>query len=252
MREENFKIDEARASDCIKLCERQNCIKSTDFLSPEAAQQIKKNCDLRFSNTLFWGGYDGAERTVFSAYPDYMDAESAKKSCGVAAIEIKSSSFSSLTHRDYLGALLSLGTSRAVLGDICITDDGAAVFVKEEIADFILNNLTKIGKSGVSVKLIDAKNLKINEAKYETAGVFVASYRADAVIAAVLNLSRAQAQKLILSEAVKVNHITETDGAKLLKCCDLVSVRGYGRFALDFEGGKSRRGKTYISVKKYI
>ena len=37
-----------------------------------------------------------------------------------------------LTHRDYLGAIMNLGTSRTKIGDIIQTDDGAIVFVKEE------------------------------------------------------------------------------------------------------------------------
>ena len=56
-----------------------------------------------------------------------------------------------LTHRDYLGAIMNLGTSRTKIGDIIQTDDGAIVFVKEEISDYIMKNLTRIRHTTITV-----------------------------------------------------------------------------------------------------
>ena len=44
--------------------------------------------------------------------------------------------YASLGHRDLLGALLGLGIEREMLGDILLCEDGARVFVLEEIAPY--------------------------------------------------------------------------------------------------------------------
>ena len=43
----------------------------------------------------------------------------------------------SLTHRDFLGALINLGIDRSKLGDILIEENTAYVFVFSQIADYI-------------------------------------------------------------------------------------------------------------------
>ena len=46
--------------------------------------------------------------------------------------------FKSISHRDYLGALLNLGIKREKIGDIIIHDNFCQVVVSEDICDFII------------------------------------------------------------------------------------------------------------------
>ena len=69
----------------------------------------------------------------------------------IACIEIKpiSKKFSdSLSHRDFLGALMNLGIERAMLGDILVFDKVGYVFCLEHIADVIVDQLFKVKQNG--------------------------------------------------------------------------------------------------------
>ena len=112
-----------------------------NFLSPADAAFAKRV--LRELNAedgfLLYGGYDGAERLIPIILPDYVSdypgtAEEKVKTlfadeltCAVCAVKIKGSGYRALTHRDYLGSLLSLGIERDRLGDIVTDGDFSAV-----------------------------------------------------------------------------------------------------------------------------
>ena len=57
-----------------------------------------------------------------------------------------------LTHRDFLGALMSLGIERETIGDILVEDGRCIVFVKSDIKDYIISQLFKIGNAGVKIR----------------------------------------------------------------------------------------------------
>lgn len=50
-------------------------------------------------------------------------------------------------HRDYLGALLSLGIERERIGGILFGEKEAYVYVLKENADYIRESLTSVGKN---------------------------------------------------------------------------------------------------------
>ena len=73
------------------------------------------------------------------------------------------SKFNKLSHKDYLGAIMSLGIEREKFGDLRVIDDFAVVPIYEEVIDYIFCSLDKVGKSPVSVEEIFEENLpKIN------------------------------------------------------------------------------------------
>ena len=61
-----------------------------------------------------------------------------------------------LTHRDFLGALMSLGIEREVLGDIVIRDNVGYLFAKEDIAEYIKDSLTEIKHTAVRINTADS------------------------------------------------------------------------------------------------
>lgn len=58
-----------------------------------------------------------------------------------------------LTHRDYLGALMNLGIERCKIGDIIAEDHKALIFVKEEMAEYVTDNLTQIRHTHVKATI---------------------------------------------------------------------------------------------------
>ena len=64
----------------------------------------------------------------------------------IAAIAIRNTAGQILSHRDYLGAILSLQIERECIGDIIIEDAAATVFLIRSMLPFVQENLTKIGR----------------------------------------------------------------------------------------------------------
>ena len=145
-----------------------------------------------------------------------------------------------LTHRDYLGALLSLGIKRECLGDILPCPNGAYVFALPRIAPLLLEDLTSVGRCAARVRTASSEALPpIPQPEEKTASV--ASLRLDAVLAAMLHVSR----------AVDVNHVTMSSALSEVYENDRFSVRGYGKYRLCGTGARSRKGRTFVSYLEY-
>ena len=66
----------------------------------------------------------------------------------------------------------------------------------------------------------------------------------------MLNISRANAAKLIKGERVKVNWKVEPSVASELQSMDMISVRGYGRFKVFDIEGRTRKDKIRLNIGK--
>lgn len=220
----------------------------TKFLSPLESAIISNRFPKGELFIHFFGGYDEAERTVcaFSAYEYGLDFP-------ITALDLKTKSKSaSLSHRDYLGSILSLGIKRETIGDIIITDTGAIVFCLEEIADYIADNLLKIGGVGVVVtKEPSLQRLGIKR-EYNVVSSTVSSMRCDSIVASALNLARGKASELIERGLVTLNYETAKSSHQLIKDGDVISVRGHGKFKVQTDGHLTKKGRIHVNLCKYI
>ena len=112
----------ARALDKLELARQRNIPACTDFLSPQervSVENLLNACG--HPRHLFFGGYEGAERTVCAFLPDWQEAEDWQgdgESCPVRALRCTWSGGQKLTHRDFLGSILGLGLDREKVGDL--------------------------------------------------------------------------------------------------------------------------------------
>lgn len=199
----------------------------------------------------FFGGYEGAERSMLGAWPEY-EAEGIYDRFPMELLCITCPPQGRLTHRDCLGALLGLGIKREMLGDILCDEHLFYVFASSKISDYIQTNLGKIGSAGVKISKLSIQEFTPPQPKTQTKGIFIMPNRLDAVLAGALDLSRAKAAELIRSERVSVNHALKTDVSLKVNEGELLSVRGFGRLRIGGEGNKSRKGRTYLEIIKYI
>lgn len=199
----------------------------------------------------FFGGYAGAERCVFGVWPEY-EGEDIEARFPISLLKVDCPPQKTLSHRDCLGALLGLGIKREMIGDILCDERVFYVFVSEKIAAYILANMEKIGSAGVHIRQIPVSDFTAPEPKTAKKGIFIMSNRLDAVLAGALDLSRAKASELICAERVSVNHIVKTQVDLKVNEGDLLSVRGFGRYRIGEAGNKSRKGRTYLEIIKYI
>lgn len=245
----------ARAEDTARQCERHYSVKFMGFLTPAEAAIIQKNMPSADARLVFWGGYPDAERKLFAALPEYADDSELDEI--ISALEISGRELGGLTHRDYLGSLLGLGIKREKIGDILVTEKGAVAFVLEDIAEYIVLNLDKVGRRGVKVKKCESREVAVPERKTEKINAVIAALRLDCVVAAALKTSRAKACAVIASGRVSLNWLENTSVSAAVKAGDTISVKGFGRFILsDGDGGDgfrtTKKGRTAVCIEKLI
>ena len=193
-------------------------------------------------SAVFWGGYEDAERGIYLFYPDYLDAESAKQAAPIALLRAHKSREDTLTHRDYLGALMGLQIDRSVVGDILVH--------VEDMADFILMHFGKAGRKNISLTREELGNLKTAAVVEKKGSGSVASPRLDSVTALVFGLSRAEAQARIGKGLVFVNNAPCLKAEHQISEGDRLTVRGVGRARIESFGGTSRKGRIFLDFVK--
>ena len=212
-------------------CETRGYATSTRFLSmseralcTEAVHQAGAT-----GHALFWGGYEDAERGIYLFYPDYMDEESARLSAPLALLRAHKSRSDTLTHRDYLGALMGLQIDRSVVGDILVHDEGADIIVLEDVAEFILMNFGKAGRKNLSLTREELSDLRqaVTEEKRGTGSV--ASPRLDSIASLIFGLPRKDAQARIEKGLVFLNNAPCLKPERQIAEGDRITVRGLGR-----------------------
>ncbi len=240
----------ARAADTAALCERQYAIKAMGFLSPAEAAVIAKNMPSANVKRFFFGGYPEAERKLFVALPEYAEESDAEDF--IAVLEITGREIGSLSHRDYLGSLLGLGIRREKIGDILVYEDKAIAFALEDIADYIILNLDKIGRHGVKIRKMGISEVEIPKRRIETINVTVASMRLDCIVAAALRLSRTKVLELLASGRVSLNWIECKNPSAAVKEGDTLSIRGAGRFRVGEETRETKKGRLAVKIEKML
>ena len=249
--DEQKKLAISKIIDTANLASKHFEAKFTHFLDPAVAyfaqNHLYFDADLQIS---FWGGYAGAERQVLCCAPEWDTVS--ETDFPIACIKSRGSSFHALAHRDYLGALMGLGITREQVGDIMVDGETAYIFCKEDIAPYILQNLSKVGADGVRLERIDCAEAVVKEEQIKELTITVASLRLDAVLAGALNIPRSAGAELVKSCRVSVNFEPCENLSRILSCGDLISARGFGRLKISKIEGTSRKGRTFIRVVRYI
>lgn len=197
------------------------------------------------------GGNRHAERkiAIFSAFDIFYEQ---KTPITVIKIAPMNSQFAEvLSHRDFLGAILNLGINRNKIGDIFIKENIAYVYCIDEIAEYLVNNLSKIRHTFVKTGICDITELNITPEMKQVKGT-VANIRLDSLIATAFGTSRSSIISFIECGKVFVNGKLITSNGYTLKENDVVSVRGKGRFIYDGALGVTKKGRNLISLHLYI
>ena len=248
---EQEKLLTAKTEDLLRLCDK-HCEAQFSFFLNEAEQAVIKReiGDAYGYNCRYFGGYENAQRMVLGVFPQWEEADTEK--FPIKAVKITKTYPKNLTHRDYLGSIMAHGITREQVGDIIVEENTAYAFMIADMAEFVGMNLTKIGNVGVKAQLVDLDKIPVPEQKYQIINAVAASQRLDAVVAAMLKLSRREAAALIAGGGVGVNHIVTENTSYMINDGDVISARGYGRFLFCGDKGETRSQRMHIVVKKYL
>lgn len=272
------KIFEGHIRDLTVSSEYQICI--SEFLTP-----LEQRCAFDTAcaegagdRCFFWGGVPDTERRRAVFLPDWLcpeyrisglafdtlreehlheliksGADGGEISSCCVPVEISAGGFSVLGHRDYLGAVLSLGLERDALGDIAVIDSyTAVVFTTPKASLLILSDLKRIGNDAVKVRVASLEDSFRIPREYEVITETVMSTRLDGIVKALCKITREKASELVEKGDVTLNYVAEQRLDRQIVKGDIISVRGYGKFIYDGDRGINRRGRLRIDARKYI
>lgn len=248
----------AKVLDKLEFCKTRNKIENTDFLNLAEQDLVNKFLKrIKIKNYYFFGGAGEAERKILILYPDKLTEEMARKNhpkiISIIKITLPIELEESFDHRRYLGAIMKLGIEREKIGDISVKRRGAEIVVKNEIQNFLVQNLgdlTRFSSANIEIDSID--NLQQIEANKIELTEIIASLRLDNIVSSLARTSRNKAVEYIEQERVLLNFKTETKSSKQIKVGDIITIRGKGRFEFKEISGNTRKGRFVIKVDKYV
>lgn len=222
----------------------------TEFLSPDVLEEFKDYLKTKRSSDLKYFisyGFTKGERGRVVFYPDFFQFEEVKDNIQIIALEYQGGT---LSHRDILGALMSLGFKREVLGDILVSDGSARIAILDHFAEYLKLNLEKIGSLRVSIK--ECADLKPLEQDLKEINVTLSSLRLDGILSKGFGLSRSSSGKLISGKKVKVNfRIIEKIDRQIMEG-DLISCHGFGRLKVLALLGKNHKERYKVCLGMFI
>ncbi len=240
----------ARAEDAVRLCEKYNYPHFVGFLDERQQATVLPFCR-RFAGVVphLWGGHTDAERVFLGVFPDFMQPDVTLFPLSPLTFRYRENA--SLSHRDFLGAILGLGIRREKIGDILCFSDKTVVFADVDIAPFIVEKITKVGSQGVQV-FNGLDEPLVFERRFKELQTTVASARLDNVVKALTGLSREKAAALVEAGLVSYNHQVCENVSKGIVEGDILSIRGYGRFRVASLSARTKKDRLVLSAQKYL
>ena len=247
------------------------------YLTPREAKYARSRLSARLAagTAVLWGGYPEAERVRAVILPDYAEGlvdPTALTSDPVAALTdaglddlaeiirgavcpvlVKGSGFRELSHRDYLGSVLGLGLERDAFGDILMPDTHSAILLTDtRVGDFLTTQMEKVATDTVRVSRLPEGTALTGTRRLQSITDTVASERLDCVVAALCNLSREKAQMAVKSGLVELDYEAVEDCSATVDAPAVISVRGFGKFAVHAFDGTTRKGRIRLVAGKYV
>jgi RNA-binding protein YlmH len=201
-----------------------------------------------------YGGYADAERRMLVCIPSEIPMADAEATDGLLAVlrVTKPAISRELTHRDYLGSVLGLGIDRSVTGDILVRPDGADIIITPEIADFLLREFRQAGRTNIKTQIVPIDDLIVPEMRTQTIRDTIPSARLDSIVSSAFRLSRSKAAEAIRSGIVSLDHAECLKPDAKVEEGQTLVLRGKGKAVIDEIGGESKKGRIWVSIRKFI
>jgi len=233
----------------MQIAEKTNkIIFSNEFVSPVIWNQILVICENDKVKSFTNGIFNDADRRMlsFSCYDEPVTYP-------IKLLKITNKSkFSNIDHKDYLGAIMSLGIKREKLGDLIIEGETCYAPVCSDISSYIINNLIKIKNCHCEVDEYDFTLCNLPERKFEEKTIISTSFRLDGMISGICNVSRNSSSQLISTGKILVNYYQCLKKDKIIKNNDTLTIRGYGKFKVADIVGTTQKGRLKVVIKQYI
>ena len=230
-------------------------MKSDVYKINNAVEKIKMG-----KNTQFLDGRElkivtgKLKKNEYNVYYPYKDSEKVMLYTGkVPKVKLfKIYTVENIRHQDILGSLFSLNIDSSYFGDIVLFNDYYYVFVSEDLALYIKDNLKMVGNKKVSLEEVDLSVLDNYERKYEEKEIIVSSLRIDNIISGIINTSRKIALDKIKNKEVIVNYDVMNKNSYILKENAIFSIRRYGKYKFVGIVKSTKKNNYIVKYLKYI
>lgn len=230
-------------------------MKSDVYKINNAVEKIKTG-----KNTQFLDGRElkivtgKLKKNEYNVYYPYKDSEKVMLYTGkVPKVKLfKIYTVENIRHQDILGSLFALNIDSSYFGDIVLHNDYYYVFVSEDLALYIKDNLKMVGNKKVSLEEVDLSVLDNYERKYEEKEIIVSSLRIDNIISGIINTSRKVALDKIKNKEVIVNYDVMNKNSYILKENDIFSIRRYGKYKFVGIVKSTKKNNFIVRYLKYI
>ena len=242
----------AKVWDKINAGMRKNIMANTCFLTLRELDMTRYLFgDLQ--GLFAFGGYADAERQMLVYLPEYLDV-SMLTSEGSPVVCLRATFYKgdSLSHRDFLGALMGSGIAREAVGDICVGKESCNFFVTEEIAPYILQNFTEAGRTKLHLDAIPLSQVIAPEPETKQIKDTLASLRLDSIIATGFRIGRSLAAQHICAGKAAINGLPCEKPDKAVEEGAKISVRGLGKIKLTSVNGQTKKGRISVVIDRYI
>ena len=240
-----------RLWDALERCRSRNVPEESGFLSPHEqalAGQLMQALGVQEGWAL-WGGYQGAQRRQMHFLPDWAQGPEAG---AIRALRCRFYETDHPTHRDFLGSLMGLGLTREKIGDILVSPQWADVLVGSSVADFLLQEWSQAGRVHLRLSEIGPEEIAVPEQPAKLLRDTVASLRLDSVLAVGFSLSRGKAAEAVTSGKVQVNWTDCQKPDRPVAQGDTLTLRGLGKCVLEEVGHQTKKGRVFVTLKRYL
>ncbi len=200
-----------------------------------------------------FGGYDDAERKMLVYIPEYLEESwLLEEDAPLVCLRATYYENDTLSHRDFLGALMGAGIGRETVGDICVAGGSCDFFVSAEVAPYIQQNFLSAGRTRLSLTPVPLTQVCVPEPETKEIKDTLASLRLDSVISSGFRIGRSLASQYVSAGKAAIDGLPCEKPDKQIAEGSNISVRGLGKIRLRSVGGQTKKGRISVIIDKYI
>lgn len=242
----------AKLWDKINTGIRKNIPANTCFLSPRE-QEMARFLFGSQEGLHFFGGYPQAERKMLVFLPDYLEEDCMMdEDSPVICLRAEFFQGDSLSHRDFLGALMGAGIGRETVGDICVSTGSCDFFLTAEIAGYVEQSFLGAGRTKVRMKRVPLSEAHIPEPEVKQIKDTLASLRLDSVISSGFRIGRNLAVQYITAGKAAIDGLPCEKPDKAVAEGMKISVRGLGKIRLTSVNGRTKKDRISVTIHRFI
>lgn len=219
------------------------------FLPPQVCLKLREVCKFIDIDIHKVGLTPESEKQLVVFTPKNFDSSLLDKVVTYFKIDA-SNKFKILHHKDFLGAIMSLGLKRETLGDIIVKNNIAYCVAINDIFNIIKDNLCQINTIPINISNISPS--EIPPLEFKEIICTVSSLRLDSIVSSIVNSSRNISTELIENGEVFINYNVEKSKNKIIAMTSIITIRKRGKFILEKNLGENKKGKVKILIRQYI